>query len=95
MDKVMGCVEGQAKEIADLKSRVSAFAEKRLADQIAALPDSAHACLFVEEEISQVAAKNSFNAMTARFPGMWDCFWERMRRGIVSRQAAQRWTPGS
>lgn len=69
MDRVMDCVEGQAKEIADLKCRVSAFAEKRLADQIAALPDSAHACLFVEEEISQVAAKNSFNAMTARFPG--------------------------
>ena len=38
MDRVMDCVEGQAKEIADLKCRVSEFAEKRLADQIAALP---------------------------------------------------------
>lgn len=69
MDKICGCVEGQIKEISDLKYKVSEFAEKRLADQIASLPDTRHACLFVEEEISAVAAKNTFNDMAARFEG--------------------------
>lgn len=69
MDKIYGCVEGQMKEISDLKYKVSEFAGKRLADQIAALPDAKHACLFVEEEISAVTAKNSFNDMAARFEG--------------------------
>lgn len=69
MDKICGCVEGQIKEISGLKYKVSEFAEKRLADQIASLPDTRHACLFVEEEISAVAAKNTFNDMAARFEG--------------------------
>ena len=69
MDKICGCVEGQVKEISDLKYKVSEFAEKRLADQIASLPDTRHGCLFVEEEISAVTAKNTFNGLAARFEG--------------------------
>lgn len=69
MERICDCVEGQRKEIADLKCKVSEFAGKQLADRIAALPDEKHACLFVEEEISAVTAKDCFNRMAEQFPG--------------------------
>lgn len=69
MDKVFGCVQSQIKEAADLKYRVAELMEKSLADRIRSLPDTKHACIFTDEELSGVTAKNCFNALTARFDG--------------------------
>lgn len=69
MDKVYGCVQNQMKELADLKYKVAELTEKSLANHIHALPDTKHACLFVDAEVSGVTAKNSFNTLAARFEG--------------------------
>lgn len=69
MDKVYGCVQNQMKETAGLKYKLAELTEQRIADQIHALPDTKHACLFADAELSDVTVKNGFNMLAARFEG--------------------------
>lgn len=62
-------VNSQKEEIIALRYKLACQAEKALMQQIEAMPEQKHACLFAEADIPQNAVKNAFNAMTSRFPG--------------------------
>lgn len=66
---VQEIVNNQKEEITALRYKLACQAEKALIQQIEALPDQPHACLFTEADTPQNAVKNAFNTMTARIPG--------------------------
>ncbi len=68
-EQVAAIVNSQKEEITALRYKLACQAEKVLLQQIEALPQQEHACLFTESDTPQNAVKNGFNTMTARFPG--------------------------